>query len=107
MKRLGPSSGRWVGRAPRGPGCKVTCMTAPGSSLGSDSEPGRPGGSEIEDWRRQPQSWTIGLFTVGPLWAATSAGSHWMPFFLFRSLSIQGPLIFPSVSVLILHKGRG
>lgn len=82
-------------------------MTAPGSSVGPDTGPGRPGGSGTADWRRQPRSWTIGLFTVGRLWAATSAGFRWMPFFLFRSLSNQGPLIFPSVSILVLHKGTG
>lgn len=48
--------------------------------IGSDTEPGRPGGSEMGDWRPEPQSWTIGLFTVGPLWAATGFGFSWMLF---------------------------
>lgn len=50
--------------------------------------PGRPGCAEIGVWRREPQSWTIGLFTVGPLWDAARSGFCWMPFLLFRIVSL-------------------
>ena len=56
--------------------------------------PGRPGGAEIGVWRWEPQSWTIGLFTVGSLWDAARSGFCWMPFLLFRIVSLWVPLSF-------------
>lgn len=80
-------------------------MTAPGSSMPSDTEPGEAW--RCRDWGLAPRAPELDNWTVHS-WVTLGCCSFWLlldAIFAFQNRFPLGPLIFPSVFILVLHKG--